>query len=140
MSLGGCYLEMASPFPASSRVTLSMRAGGAEVRAQGVVRIMHPDKGMGVEFTQATPEHRTAVEVFLAVLNENRSLLPELLVEPEGLESEPSASKPPADMDDPLLQLFYGEALTAEQFREVLQKQRGIASAGASSTPASAHS
>jgi hypothetical protein len=74
-----------------------MHAGGVEVRAQGVVRIMHPDKGMGVEFTQATPEHRVAVEKFLRVLNENRTLLPELLVEPEGLESEPSTSKgPPA--------------------------------------------
>jgi PilZ domain len=139
LSLGGCYLEMPSPFPASSRVTLSMRAAGVEVRAQGVVRIMHPDKGMGVEFTQATPEHRTAVEVFLAVLNENRSLMPELLVEPEGLESEPNTGKLPADLDDPLLQLFYGEALTAEQFREVLHKQRGIASTGASSSSAGAH-
>ncbi|MGP0020669.1 MAG: PilZ domain-containing protein [Candidatus Sulfotelmatobacter sp.] len=139
LSLGGCYLEMASPFPASSRVTLSMRAAGVEVRAQGVVRIMHADKGMGVEFTQATPEHRTAVEVFLAVLNENHSLTPELLVEPEGLESEPSTGKPPAAADDPLLQLFYGEALTAEQFREVLHKQRGIASTGASTSSAGAH-
>lgn len=140
MSLGGCYLEMASPFPASSRVTLSMRAAEVEVRAQGVVRVMHADKGMGVEFTQATPEHRAAVEKFLSVLNENRALMPELLVEPEGLESEPLASKPAADVDDPLLQLFYGEALTAEQFRDVLQKQRGIASTGASSASASANS
>src|SRR5580698_10896355 len=140
LSLGGCYLEISSPFPAASRVTLSMRAGGVEVRAHGVVRVMHPDKGMGVEFTQATPEHRAAVEKFLEVLNENRTLLPELLVEPEGLESEPSASQSAADMDDPLLQLFYGEALTAEQFREVLQKQRGITSTGTSSASAATHS
>jgi len=136
LSLGACYLEMASPFPASSRVTLSMRAAGVEMRAQGVVRVMHPDKGMGVEFTQATPEHRAAVERFLGVLNENRSLMPELLVEPEGLESEPSPSKPPADADDPLLQLFYGEALTAEQFREVLHQQRAASSASNSSVAA----
>jgi c-di-GMP-binding flagellar brake protein YcgR len=124
LSLGGCYLEMASPFPASSRVTLSMKAGTAEVRAQGVVRIMHPDKGMGVEFTQTTPEHRAAVEQFLGVLTENRTLLPELLVEPDGLESESSASKPGSDVDDPLLQLFYGESLTPEQFHTAMHKQR----------------
>src|SRR3984885_11053999 len=88
LSLGGCYLEMASPFPASSRVTLSMKAGTAEVRAQGGVRIMDPDKGMGVEFTQATPEHRAAVEQFLGVLTESRTLLPELLVEPDGVEAD----------------------------------------------------
>jgi hypothetical protein len=111
-----------------------------EVRAQGAVRIMHPDKGMGVEFTQATPEHRAAVEKFLGLLNENRGLTPELLVEPEGLESEPNTGKPPAEADDPLLHLFYGDALTAEQFRDVLQKQRATPSPLASSAAAAAHS
>jgi c-di-GMP-binding flagellar brake protein YcgR len=125
LSLGGCYLEISSPFPVSSRVVLSMRAGAVEVRAQGLVRVMHPDKGMGVEFTQATPEHRAAVERFLGVLSENRTLLPELLVEPEGLESRPATTKPLApDTDDPLLQLFYGEPLTVEAFHDAMRKQR----------------
>jgi c-di-GMP-binding flagellar brake protein YcgR len=139
LSVGGCYLEISSPFPVSSRVALSMRAGEVEVRAQGVVRIMHPDKGMGVEFTQATPEHRAAVEKFLGVLNENRTLLPELLVEPEGLESEPSiVQSSSAKTDDPLLQLFYGESLTAEEFQEAMRKQRGITPAGSASAAAHA--
>jgi len=138
LSLGGCYLEIASPFPASSRVTLSMRAAAVEVRAQGVVRVMHPDKGMGVEFTMATPEHRAAVEKFLEVLTENQALMPELLVEPEGLESEPVASQPPKETDDPLLQLFYGESLTAEQFRAAMEKQRAEEPAGGASTAAQA--
>src|SRR6202040_665117 len=139
-SLGGCYLEISSPFPVSSRVALSMRAGEVEVRAQGVVRIMHPDKGMGVEFTQATPEHRAAVEKFLGVLNENRTLLPELLVEPEGLESEPSPAKSlPRDTDDPLLQLFYGESLTVEEFHDAMRKQRAIPPTPTGGTAAAAH-
>lgn len=125
LSLGGCYLEMASPFPASTRVTLSMRAGVVEVRVQGMVKVMHPDKGMGVEFTQGTLEHRAAVEKFLGVLTENRTLLPELLVEPEGLDSDSRAMQAaPADTDDPLLQLFYGETLSADEFQDALQKQR----------------
>ena len=137
LSLAGCYLDISSPFPASSRVTLSMRAGAVEVRAQGVVRIMHPDKGMGVEFTQTTPEHRAAVEKFLGVLNDNRTLSPELLVQPDGLESGLAPIKPPGDTDDPLLQLFYGESLTAEQFHEAMHKQRG-GPAGVPETVASA--
>jgi c-di-GMP-binding flagellar brake protein YcgR len=140
LSLGGCYLEISSPFPATSRVALCMRAGGVEVRAQGVVRIMHPDKGMGIEFTQATPEHRAIVEKFVAVLNENRTLLPELLVEPEGLESEPKTAQSPfASTDDPLLQLFYGESLTVEEFHEAMRKQRAAPPAVAGSASASAH-
>jgi hypothetical protein len=140
LSLGGCYLEISSPFPVLSRVTLSMRAGGVEVRAQGLVRVMHPEKGMGVEFTQATPEHRAAVEKFLGVLSENRTLLPELLVEPEGLESDPAAAKSQStDKDDPLLQLFYGESLTQEAFHEALRRQRATPPASAGSAAAGAH-
>jgi hypothetical protein len=89
------------------------------------VRVMHPDKGMGVEFTQATPEHRAAVERFLGVLSENRALLPELMVEPEGLDSEARPHKRGStDTDDPLLQLFYGEPLSVEAFQDALRKQR----------------
>ena len=136
LSLGGCYLEIPSPFPVSSCVTLSMRAAGVEVRAQGVVRVMHPDKGMGVEFTQATLEHRTAVEKFLGVLSENRTLSPELLVEPEGLESEPRSAKSNSELDDPLLQLFSAELLTPEAFHEALRQQRANPVSGAAAAHA----
>lgn len=126
LSLGGCYLEISSPFPVSSRLTLSMRAAGAELRVQGVVRVMHPDQGMGVVFTQHTAGHRAAVEQFLSVLTENRTLLPELLVQPEGLESENDKPQRAADHDDPLLKLFYGEPLTGEAFQEALRGQRAV--------------
>jgi hypothetical protein len=36
LSLSGCYLEIASPFPLSTRIVLSMRAAGVEVRASCV--------------------------------------------------------------------------------------------------------
>ena len=140
LSLGGCYLEIASPFPASTRVALSMRAAGVEVRAQGVVRIMHPDKGMGIEFIQATPEERSAVEKLLGVLTENRTLLPELLVEPEGLEpAQESGKLRSADTDDPLLQLFYGGLLTADQFHQAMRKQRALPAPVGGSASAAAH-
>jgi len=140
LSIGGCYLEISSPFPAASRLTLSMRAAGVELRVQGVVRIMHPDRGMGVEFTQNTAEHREALETFLRVLTENRSLLPELLVQPEGLDSEgPIRAAATVDSDDPLLQLFYGEPLSAEAFQEALRKQRGIPAETANTQTATTH-
>jgi c-di-GMP-binding flagellar brake protein YcgR len=131
LSMGGCYLENSSPFPVASRLTLSMRAGGVEVRVQGIVRVMHPDRGMGVEFTQNTPEHRSALEEFLNVLTENRSLLPELFVQPEGLEVESGrVATATFDTGDPLLQLFYGEPLSPDVFHEALRKQRAIPSMG----------
>jgi hypothetical protein len=136
LSLGGCYLDISSPFPVSTRVTLSMRAAGVDLRTEGVVRIMHPDRGMGVEFTQSTPEHRGLLEKFLSLLTENREVLPELLVEPEGLETESSAASfiPAAagDSEDTLLGLFRNQAaLSADAFLAELRKQRGLAGASA---------
>ncbi len=140
LSLGGCYLEIASPFPVSTRVTLSMRAGKVELKAEGVVRVMHPDKGMGVEFTQTTLEHRALLEKFLSMLTENRDVLPELLVEPEGLETETSrdarsAAASSEAEEDALLALFRKqEAHSADSFLAELRKQREATavSAGAS--------
>jgi len=130
LSLGGCYLDITSPFPVSTRITLSMRAAGVEFRTEGVVRVMHPDKGMGVEFTQSTPEHRGLLEKFLSVLTENRDLLPELLVEPEGLETETSRDSRIAaasgEAEDALLMLFRRQdALPVDSFLAELRKQRG---------------
>jgi c-di-GMP-binding flagellar brake protein YcgR len=140
LSLGGCYLEISSPFPVSSRLTLSMRAAAVELRVQGVVRVMHPDRGMGVEFTQNTLDHRRALEKFLIVLTENRSLLPELFVEPEGLEvGALKQDTALANIDDPLLKLFYGEPLSVEAFQQELQKQREMPKTPAIPQAAAAH-
>jgi CheY-like chemotaxis protein len=138
LSMGGCYLEIASPFPAATRVTLSMRAADVDLRAEGVVRVMHPDKGMGVQFTQSTPEHRAVLEKFLGTLTENRDVLPELLVEPEGLETESpqrdlAVAADAGAVEDPLLNLFRNKGtLPADTFLAELRKQRGGAAAAVS--------
>jgi CheY-like chemotaxis protein len=138
LSLGGCYLEISSPFPVSTRVTLSMRAVGVELKVEGVVRIMHPDKGMGVAFTQATPEHRALLENFLSVLTENRDVRPELLVEPEGMETSTAQGQriaaAPGEVEDSLLELFRMQAaLPVDSFLTELRKQRCVAAAAAGS-------
>jgi hypothetical protein len=109
-----------------------MRAAGIELKTEGVVRVMHPEKGMGVEFIQNTVEHRALLEKFLSLLNENRDLLPELLVEPEGLETEPAEkAEIPAKSDeteDALIGLFRKQSsLSADSFLAELRKQRGLA-------------
>ena len=134
LSLGGCYLEISSPFPMCTRVTLSMRAGGVELKTEGVVRVMHAEKGMGVEFTQTTVEHRAKLEKFLELLSANRELLPELLVEAEGLETESSQHTglplESGEVEDPLIGLFRNQStLSADLFTAELRKQRGMAAA-----------
>jgi c-di-GMP-binding flagellar brake protein YcgR len=129
LSLGGCYLEVSSPFPPHTKIVLSMRAGEHELRVEGVVRVMHPEVGMGVEFTQATAEQRNHVEKFIHTLMKAGDLLPELLVEPEGLEVSSTqareSSQEATEVEDPLLELFQQKAsLPAELFLNELRKQR----------------
>jgi CheY-like chemotaxis protein len=126
LSLGGCYLEIASPFPVRTRIVLSMKVGEMELRAEGAVRVMHPDTGMGVAFKQTTPEQRIHVEKFIQTLMNAGNLMPELLVEPEGLEGDsPAAGNATPEVEDPLLDLFQQKAsLPTEVFLKELRKQR----------------
>jgi hypothetical protein len=130
LSLGGCYLETGSPFPVHTRIVLSMHVAGVQLRTGGVVLVMHPDLGMGVEFTQTTEPQREQLEKFIHMLTNNKGVLPELMVEPEGLEntepaSEPKTPKTQYGPEDPLLELFRrrGE-FTPETFQIELRKQR----------------
>ncbi len=137
LSLGGCYLEISSPFPPRTRIVLSMRAGEHQLRVEGVVRVMHPETGMGVQFTQTTAEQRHHVERFLETLMKSGNLLPELMVEPEGLESAlgdgPQKSQTDGELEDPLLELFQQKAsLPPELFLHELRKQRSTHQAEAS--------
>jgi c-di-GMP-binding flagellar brake protein YcgR len=127
LSLGGCYLETGSPFPHRTRIILSMLVAGERLRAEAVVLVMHPDLGMGVEFTQASGIQRNLVEKFIHALTTSNGVMPEILVEPEGLETTEPAGAPAvgSGLEDPLLDLFRRRAeLTPEAFQSELRKQR----------------
>jgi hypothetical protein len=87
LSLGGCYLTTGSPFPRGTRVTLSIKTGNLEVHAGGIVLVAHPEFGMGVEFLQTTTEQRDHVHGMITTLRANGDKSPELLVQPDGLET-----------------------------------------------------
>jgi len=128
LSSGGCYLEMASPFPMNTRVILIMRLKRLESRVEGVVRVMHPEVGMGVEFTRTTNQQRKHLEEFIQALQNHKGAQPEMVVEPEGMnDAEPVSSPASAmdDLDDPLLELFHRNTdFTTESFLSELRKQR----------------
>lgn len=50
ISLSGCYLETITPEPLGTAVEVSFQHAGARVRLPGVVRVVHPSMGMGIEF------------------------------------------------------------------------------------------
>jgi c-di-GMP-binding flagellar brake protein YcgR len=128
LSLGGCYLEMASPFPTGTRVILTLRAAKLESRAEGLVRVMHPEIGMGVEFTRTSNQQREHVEKFVRALRSSKEVQPELAVEPEGMsDAQPMRPEAPAldGIEDPLVNLFRRSSdFTAESFLSELREQR----------------
>jgi DNA-binding response OmpR family regulator len=136
LSPGGCYLEILSPFPVRTRVILSMRFADLQLAVEGVVRVMHPEIGMGVEFIQTSAQQREHLEKFIYSLTSSKTSVPELMVEPEGLETEESTaqSSEPREFEDPLLDLFRKKAdATPESFHAELRRQRGAGAAATTS-------
>jgi DNA-binding response OmpR family regulator len=145
LSLGGCYLTTNSPFPRSTRVILSIKTGNLEIHAGGVVLVAHPEFGMGVEFLQTTSEQRDHVHQMITTLRDNGDKTPELLVEPEGLETslpvdgfgrfqilatqasatEASGSNAVCESEDALIDLFRRKfEVPVETFLQQMREQR----------------
>ncbi len=133
LSLGGCYVQTDSPFPESALVDLCVRANELEVHTEGMVRVAHPNHGMGVEFPSRTSEQRAQVLNLITFLQNNSSAQPELSVSPKALvadltqfePAEKAAPEAAEDMEDPLLELLRrGTSLQQEAFLTELQHQR----------------
>jgi DNA-binding response OmpR family regulator len=127
LSLGGCYLATPSPFPVRTRIVLSMKVAGVSFRAEGVVLVMHSDLGMGVEFAQTTESQHNDLEKFIQALTNTHGVLPDLMVEPEGLDIADTVgpAKSGNGIEDPLLELFRKKVdLAPEAFQVELRKQR----------------
>ena len=130
LSLGGCYVETESPFPEQALVDLCLKAAGMEIHADGMVRVMHPGSGMGVEFPSRTTEQRETVSTFIEFLTSRPGTLPELVISPKLLfadeaqfQNTVTSSEDP--LDDPLLELLRGgQSLTRNQFLAELHRQR----------------
>ncbi len=132
MSLGGCYVETESPFPQSSAVDLCLKATGMEIHTEGLVRVMHPSHGMGIEFPARTEEQRQSVGEFIEFLTKQPGTTPELEISPRALlasaEELNHGAEGGSESDDPLLELLRtGDALEQAQFLEDLHRQRNSA-------------
>src|SRR5208283_900018 len=131
LSLGGCYVETESPFPQSSAVDLCLRAAGMEIHAEGLVRVMHPGHGMGIEFPARTEEQRKSVGEFIDFLTSQPDATPQLETSFRSLVASPvgkSEESTGTDGADPLLELLRtGDALEEDAFLAELHRQRNPA-------------
>jgi len=129
LSLGGCYVETASPFPEHSSVDLCLSADEMEVHTGGIVRVVHPGHGMGVEFLARTAEQRAQVANLITMLKSNPESSLDLVVSPVARvadESEYAGQHDDDEMEDPLLELLRnGASRSEDDFLAELQDQRG---------------
>jgi len=127
LSPGGCYLVSSSPFPKATRVILSIQTADPKVRIAGLVRISHPEYGMGVEFLQSTlglPDQIQRLKDALRATGGGT----EIHVQPDGLATLSSAELPTASAiprgDDALLDLFRRQSqLPVELFLQQMQQR-----------------
>jgi CheY-like chemotaxis protein len=133
LSLGGCYVETDAPFPERSLVDLGLKAGEMEVHTDGMVRVAHPGRGMGVEFPSRTAEQRAKVENLINFLRNTPQTMLELAISPRALVADLTQFEHPDlpqnessdDMEDPLLELLRsGSSLQEDDFLAELRRQR----------------
>ena len=129
LSLAACYLQTESPFPVRTRLQLLMRVGDLKLQIEGLVRVMHPSAGMGVEFLQRTAPQQKRVQEFIHTLVHTNGAVPELQVRPDTIDNSaiPESAAQAGIGDDPLLLLFQtGADLSHDRFQDELRKQRGM--------------
>jgi CheY-like chemotaxis protein len=134
LSLGGCYVQTESPFPQSSAVDLCLRAAEMEIHAEGLVRVMHPGHGMGIEFPARTEEQRKSIGEFIEFLTGQPGATPQLETSPRSLVANAvdlsQSGGAETDAEDPLLELLRtGNSLEEEAFLAELHRQRTPAAA-----------
>jgi hypothetical protein len=71
ISVGGCYVEMPTPFPAEIQVEIQIRTRATKLRIAGVVQSTHPGFGMGVRFQPLSPEQQGQVLDLLRELGQS---------------------------------------------------------------------
>jgi DNA-binding response OmpR family regulator len=127
LSLGGCYVETESPFPQNSAIDLCLADTGMEIHTAGLVRVMHPGYGMGIEFSAVSPEQRRDVGQFIEFLTIAPAANPKLEISPRALVASTAelTGSADADTDDALLELLRsGSSLEQDAFLNALREQR----------------
>jgi hypothetical protein len=105
-----------------------MKTPDLEIRAAGIVRVAHPEFGMGVEFIQATSEQGDQVHQMVEHLRANQDQATELLVAPDGLETSTDGTESAGQTsrtDDALVDLFRQKSqVPIEVFLQQMEEQR----------------
>ena len=66
ISGSGCYVEMYVPYSAGTELQMAVEVADTKIAAEGIVRVVYPGLGIGIEFTNITDEDRIRLNAMLA--------------------------------------------------------------------------
>jgi hypothetical protein len=72
ISMGGCFVCTSKPLPLKTRVRVTLRHKEQAVEALGVIRIVKPRIGMGVEFLDVEPPYDRILVRWIEHLRKSR--------------------------------------------------------------------
>jgi hypothetical protein len=72
ISMGGAFVCSSRPLPSNSRVRLTLTRKDQKVEALGVVRIVKPRIGMGIEFMDVEPPYHEVLRRWVEQLSKSR--------------------------------------------------------------------
>jgi hypothetical protein len=72
ISMGGAFICTSKPFPSNARVRITMTRKDQKVEALGVVRIVKPRIGMGVEFIDLESRHLEVLRRWVEQVTKSR--------------------------------------------------------------------
>lgn len=72
ISVGGCYVEMPSPFETGANVQILVRTHNFKFRSAGVVQVVNRGFGMGVEFATQSVQQREQVQQLIKMVFQAR--------------------------------------------------------------------
>jgi CheY-like chemotaxis protein len=126
LSANACYLKTEFPFPIRTRLRIKLRIHEADLQVRGLVRVMHPGLGMGVELSRAY-EEAANVEPLIQTLA-SKHIFHEVEVLPDCIDNSPETFEEQgsdSEKYDRLFSLFRsGMELMPDDFHAELRKQR----------------
>jgi PilZ domain len=66
ISASGCYVQMYVPPALGTELEMTLEVGAVRVLAEGVVKVVYPGLGVGIEFTNIADEYRQRLNELLA--------------------------------------------------------------------------
>jgi len=72
LSIGGVFVCTSKPLPSNTRIRVTLTRKGQKMEALGMVRIVKPRIGMGVEFIDVEPPYNEVLSRWVEQLSKSR--------------------------------------------------------------------